>query len=219
MAVQTAPDISARPAPPEARVEPKQPDLQRPWGFGPPHRFSVEQYETMVETGILTRSDKCELIHGVIVAMSPIGGPHSKYVTLLTRLLIGLYPDPWVARPQLPIRLSDSEPEPDLAVCRAKDDLYESGHPAAADVALLVEVSETSLRFDREVKSRLYATEGVPEYWGIDIEGRSVDVFREPSDIGYGFMKRHQAGDLIDLPAIENARLAVDQLFPPPKSK
>lgn len=209
MAVQTLPVA------PQREVKQSVPTRNAQWGFLRPHRFSVEQYEKMIERGILGAQDKVELIEGEILEMSPAGGPHSKYTMKLFRLLAAAYASPWVARIQCPIKLTHSEPEPDIAFYQPHPDEYEAEHPTAKVAVLVVEVSETSLHLDRQIKAPLYAQEGIPEYWIVDLANKSIEVHREPGAAGYGFMKRHGSGDTIDLPAIDGARLAVDELFPP----
>jgi Uma2 family endonuclease len=147
-----------------------------------PHLLTVHDYYRMAEAGVLSPDDRTELIEGEIVDMPPIGSEHAAVVTLLTRLLIRAVDDSVEVRVQAPVRfMPRSEPQPDLALVRRTADAYRGGHPVAEDVLLLIEVSDSTLRFDLEVKARLYATHGIREYWVIDLVNRRVVRHRAPS--------------------------------------
>jgi len=130
-----------------------------------PHRLTVDEYYRMADAGLLSPDDRTELIEGEIVDMPPIGSPHAAIVTMLTERLVRLVGASAQVRVQAPVRfMPRSEPQPDIALVKPRSDAYRNAHPIAADVLLLIEVSESTLRFDLEVKSRLYATHGIPEY-------------------------------------------------------
>ena len=148
--------------------------------------FTVEEYHRMAQAKILGEDDRVELIEGEIVEMTPIGSRHAAIVGRLTHLFseqVGRKAIVWV---QNPIRLGEhSEPQPDISLLKPKDDFYASAHPGPEDVLLLVEVSETSAEYDREVKLPLYARFGIPEVWLVDLEGKAIEVYRDPSSEGY----------------------------------
>lgn len=123
----------------------------------PRHRFSVDDYHRMVDAGLLGEDDRVELLEGDIIDMSPIGSRHAACVDRLTRLLtIGLS-EQAIVRVQGPIRLDElSEPQPDVAVLRRRDDFYATALPGPDDVMVVVEVADTTLAVDREVKAPLY---------------------------------------------------------------
>ena len=128
------------------------------------HHFSVSEYERMGETGVFSPDARVELIEGEIVEMSPIGSSHAACVTLLSRILNQQVRDQAIVSTQNPIRLNDfSEPQPDIAVVRFRDDFYRNAHPGPSDVFLVIEVADTTLEYDRRVKMPLYARAGVPE--------------------------------------------------------
>ena len=144
------------------------------------HRITVDEYYRMAEVGILAPDARVELIEGEIIDMPPIGTGHAGTVAQLARLLLEAVGDR-AQVPQLVVRLSDiSEPQPDLALVRRRDDFYKKKHPGPADTFLIIEVSESSLRYDLQLKAPLYARHGVPEYWVIDLPGRQVRFFRSP---------------------------------------
>ena len=151
----------------------------------------------MAEAGVLSPDDRTELIEGEIIDMAPIGSAHADVVTLLTKHLLRAVGDSAVVRTQLPVRLSTrSEPQPDVAMVRVKPAGYRSAHPSAGDVLLLIEVSDTTLRYDLGVKARLYATHGIAEYWVVDLVADRVWCHRRPSGTNYAEPLQVAAGAL-----------------------
>lgn len=176
-------------------------------------RFTVEQYDHMIRAGIFPPDYRAELIAGEIVEMSPIGPPHAACVGRLTRIFSRLLEEPivWV---QNPIRLDDySEPEPDVAVLKPRDDFYGKSLPTPADVLLVVEVSETTLDYDRKRKLPLYARAGVPEVWVVDLVGELVETFAEPSGDAYGLTGRALRGEELVASAVRGLRLLVSDIL------
>jgi Uma2 family endonuclease len=148
------------------------------------HRITVGEYYRMSEVGILAPDARVELIEGEIIDMGRMGAGHAGIVAHLNRLLVAAVGDGIHVRPQLPILLSDlSEPVPDFALVSADDAFYKKGHPGPEHTFLVIEVSDSSLRYDSQVKAALYARYRIPEYWIIDLPGRQVRFFRSP-DLG-----------------------------------
>ena len=151
------------------------------------HRLDVDAYYKMAEAGILTREDRVELIDGEIIDMNAIGSPHAAIMNaaqpaVCPRRGRGNRP---CRRPR-PVRLdSYNEPEPDLMLLRPRADDYQANHPGAADVLLLIEVSDSSLAYDRGRKLALYAKFGVAEVWIVDLAGAAVEIYRGPKDGAY----------------------------------
>jgi Uma2 family endonuclease len=145
------------------------------------HRITVDEYYRMAEEGILPPDARVELIEGEVIDMAPIGTEHGSTVTHLSRILLQAVGDGADVRTQQVVRLSDrSEPQPDISLVKLRDDFYKKKHPGAEDALLLIEVSETSLRYDLEIKASLYARYKVPEYWVVDLQGRQFRLCREP---------------------------------------
>jgi Uma2 family endonuclease len=152
-----------------------------------PHRLTVREYHRMAEVGLLSRDARVELIEGEIIDMAPIGSRHAVVVDLLAESLIEAAKRSALVRTQGPVRLSRySEPEPDIALLERHVGRYLRSHPTAEDVLLIVEVSDTTLRFDREVKAGLYARHAIPEYWVVDLNDNLVHVLRDPNEGSYG---------------------------------
>jgi Uma2 family endonuclease len=145
-----------------------------------PYCFSVEQYEKMMEAGVLTSADRAELIEGIVIQKMTQHPPHAVAIDYTLDALRTLLPAGWRLREQKPIRLSDSEPEPDLVVVRGPLQLYETRRPGPRDIALIIEVADTSLEGDRQDKGRVYARARIPVYWIINLNDRQVEVYTEP---------------------------------------
>ena len=165
------------------------------------HRLDVDAYYRMAEAGILERGARVELIDGDIIDMPAIGSPHAAVTNRLSRLLVRAVGDATaLVSVQSPLRLDAyNEPEPDLLLLRPRDDDYRGSHPSSADVLLLVEVSDSSLAFDRGTKLALYARFEVPEVWIIDLAGAAIEVFRKPRQDTYAARERRTSGVLAPL--------------------
>lgn len=151
------------------------------------HQHTVADYYRMAETGILPAGLRVELIEGEIIDMAPIGSRHASTVDRLAFLFNRAVGNQAWVRVQNPVRLNDfSEPEPDLALLRWRDDFYAGGHPGPQDVLLIVEVADASLEYDRDTKLPLYARHGIPEAWLIDLAGKRIERHHKPSAQGYG---------------------------------
>jgi Uma2 family endonuclease len=161
-------------------------------------RITVDQYEALIVRGALTENDRVELIDGEIVERAAIGGQHAGCVDDLTELIFLGLAGRATVRVQSPIRLgTTSEAEPDLTLLRRREDSYRDQHPAADAILLVVEVGDSSIDYDRNVKAPLYARSGVPELWLVDLRAQRVDVCREPGPKGYRRIRQALAGETI----------------------
>ena len=176
--------------------------------------FTVDQYARMVELGILTKYDHVELIHGEIVEKMPIGRGRFAAVAALTTLLIERLGRRVVIGSSGSLRVPPrSTPEPDLLVLGPRPDFYREADLRPDDVRLLVEVADTSLRYDREVKGPLYAAAGVPEYWIVDVEGGAVEIYRDPAPGGYQRAQRITRGTSFGPQAFPDVVLSVSDIL------
>jgi Uma2 family endonuclease len=174
-----------------------------------PHRFTVPEYDRMIDLGILKEDARVELIRGEIVSKMPIGDPHVACVDRLNRLFVRAVGDEVTVSIQNPVRLADSEPEPDLVLKRAAS----RGKPVPADILLLIEVAESSLEDDREVKGPLYAENGVAEYWIVNLVDRCVEVHRGPQPNGtYADTRTLRPGDRVEPANLVGVPVAVSDL-------
>lgn len=159
----------------------------------PRRKFTREEYHKLAETGVLREDERVELIEGEIIEMAPVGPEHVAETHGLYDRIRRLFSKGYCVRMQSPLALGESEPEPDLAVVSGKLSDYLHSHPTTA--VLVIEIAQSSLQYDREVKSSLYAKAGIPEYWIIDLENRRLEVYRDPVAIpdapfGYGYRTR-----------------------------
>ena len=175
-------------------------------------RFTVYEYHRMGEAGILHEDDRVELIEGELVEMTPIGGRHAACVRELNRLLVRRLADEMRVDVQNPIRLGEhSEPQPDLAVIRARK--YGERLPGPEDVLLLIEVSDTTLAYDRNVKLPLYARAGIREVWVVNLPGGTIERHTYPSEDAYRSVSNARPGEEIESAALPGLKLAVDDVF------
>ncbi len=147
-------------------------------------KFTVEEYHKLIDNGFFTPDEKFELVEGWIVNKMSRNPPHDVAIFLAQSELSSQLPAEWVMRVQLAVTLSDSEPEPDLAIVRAPGRAYSTRHPNASEIAMVVESSSTSLEFDRSDKARIYAVAGVPVYWILNVVDGQVEVYTNPSEQG-----------------------------------
>ena len=179
------------------------------------HPISAEEYLRMGEAGVFAPEARLELIEGEIVEVAPIHPPHAACVTRLTELFVRRAGGRAIVPVQSPLVISGhSVPQPDVALLQPRVDYYARSHPTASDVLLVVEVSDTTLRFDLETKVPLYARCGLAEAWVVDVNARIIHVFREPSEEGYRTSLAAQIGQGVACVAVPEAAVEVAELFP-----
>ncbi len=178
------------------------------------YRFTVDDYHRMGEAGILTEDDRVELLDGEIVAMAPIGDRHAGEVGQLSSIFTRLLGEQVIVWVQNPIILGPHwEPQPDICLLRPRPDFYKTGKPHAEDVLLVIEVADTTLEMDRQVKIPKYGRVELPEAWILDINDPGLLVFREPYEDGYRSVERISPGDSIAPLAFPNHFVAIADLF------
>jgi Uma2 family endonuclease len=215
MTVATEPAATA--ADPEAVTAS---ELQHDIPDVPIYRLSVAQYHAMGRAGILDEDAPVELLEGWLAQKMTKHRPHTLATLLLRRALERLIEAGWYVDSQEPVTTADSEPEPDIAVVRGDPRDYPDRHPGPHDVALVVEVAESSLRQDRGPKKRVYAAGGIPVYWIVNLEARQIEVYTEPhtSRKASGYRQRHDYGDAVMIPVVldgdEVGHLNVRDLLP-----
>lgn len=176
--------------------------------------FNVDEYYRMAEVGLLSPDDRVELIEGEIVEMSPIGCTHAGTVDRSSTFLQRKLNDAVQVRVQNPIRLNDfSEPQPDLALLKPRKDFYSNWHPAAEDVLVVIEVADTSVNYDRNVKLPLYARAGIPEAWLMILPKDVIEVHSQPKDGKYQKVQRLKRGRTLVSPTIPTLSCKVEDLL------
>ncbi len=154
-------------------------------------RFTVDEYHKLGKAGVLGENDRIELVEGELIQMAPIGSVHAAIVARLQRLFHAGVPQGFAVWTQNPLSLPpSSEPQPDLALIKPRTDDYLGSLPAASDVLLVIEVADTTLAYDRDVKMPLYAKHGIPEAWLIDVGAACLEMHRDPGAEGYRTLLR-----------------------------
>jgi Uma2 family endonuclease len=188
---------------------------QSPMHIEPIRRpFSVDEYDRMVEVGILGKEDHVELIEGEILEMSPIGSRHEACVDRAAALLLPPLLGHSIVRVQGSIRLGDySRPQPDLILLQQRKDYYAAGGAVTRDAFLVIEVSESSIQYDRGPKLRVYARHGVHEVWIEDLTTDTLLVFRDPESGAYKIQLTLQKGDSVAPLAFPELVLSISSLL------
>ncbi|MCU0807155.1 MAG: Uma2 family endonuclease [Candidatus Contendobacter sp.] len=183
-----------------------------------PHRYrlTVAEYHRLGENGIFDEDSRVELIEGDLIAMPPIGEQHASKTRRLNRLFSLQVGDTAIVDVQNPVMLdARSEPQPDMVLLKPRPDFYESAHPRPEDVLLLIEVSDSTLRYDRDTKIPLYARAGIPEVWLLDVAGQRLEIYRRPSPEGYREIHYPAPTDSIAPVLLPELSLSVASLFIP----
>jgi Uma2 family endonuclease len=178
----------------------------------PRHKLTVDHYHKMAETGILTALDRVELIEGELIDMAPIGSRHATRVDYLNRLLVKQVSDDHLVRVQNPVRLGKhSEPEPDIAIVHNRR--YSKAHPIPKDVLLLIEVADTTVQYDREIKVPLYARHHIPEVWLLDLPKGCLEIYLQPGKKGYRQILLPDPDETISPSLVPEVSVRIAELF------
>jgi Uma2 family endonuclease len=176
--------------------------------------ITVEEFDRMWNSGIIKPEDRVELIEGRIVPREPMNAPHMSTMVRMTERLIRALGDVVMISSQLPFIASErSKPFPDFTLVKRRDDYYAAGLPVPSDVVAVVEVSDTSLRFDRGEKLRLYAKVGVPEYWIVDVKKKAIELYRDRHELGYAAPAIAKKADSVAFAAFPDVLFSVDELL------
>ena len=196
---------------------PAAPDVQDPPAYTPQTRkFTVAEYYRMAEAGILKPDERVELIEGEIIVMPPIGPEHADDVDEFNAVFASYAPGRFRIRIQNPVHLDNgSEPQPDAMLLRLRPGGYRAAHPTPADVLLVIEVADSSLAYDRDVKAHLYGRNGIPETWVRNLPEDCIERFTQPGPDGYAQHTVHYRGETITPVSFPDLELAVVELLPP----
>ncbi len=181
----------------------------------PTHDFTVEAYHRMGEAGLF-EAQRVELIAGKIYDMSPISPKHASTVKRLANLLRAMLGEAYLLSVQDPVRIAEhSEPEPDLAILRQRDDYYAESHPGPEDILLIIEIADSSLEKDRTLKLPLYAEAGIPELWIVNLPDQQLERYWAPSVHGYARRHTLRSGETLEHELL--GRLELDAVLGRPK--
>ena len=172
--------------------------------------FTVAEYERMGEAGVFHQDARLELIEGEIIEMSPISSRHAACVNFLSRFLNRTIGDIALVSIQNPIRLNDfSEPQPDVVLLQLRDDFYRGAHPTPADVLLIIEVADTTLEYDRQVKAPLYAKAGIAETWIVNLTEERIEIYAGLSGSAYQTIGHFRRGEEARAHILDNLSVSV----------
>jgi Uma2 family endonuclease len=176
------------------------------------HKFSVEDYHRMGEAGILSPDQRFELIHGEIITRSPVGFKHAATVKRIAAFCHQTFKA--VISIHDPIQLNEnSEPEPDVALLKFTEDFYDDRSPEARDVLLIIEVSDSTLKYDRETKLPLYAANQIPECWIVNLGDRQLEIYRDPTPSGYQQQLTLKDTETVSPQSFPDVAIAVTELL------
>ena len=177
-------------------------------------RFTADDYQRMGQAGILSEDDRVELIDGEVVAMTPIGPRHNAAVNRANRALVTGVGEQAIVQVQGSVRLGRyHEPQPDLVLLRPQADFYASRLPGPEDILLIVEIAESSIEFDRQVKARLYAESGIREYWLADLNVNLLFCYSIPQNGAYRDLTQRHRGQAIAPMMLPECTIPVDVLL------
>ncbi len=179
---------------------------------------SIEYYQ-MMESGIIREGERVELILGQIFSMAAKSTRYTVFVTRLLKELLALAEGRVIIRSQDPISLpNNSEPEPDIVIARLRSDEYINSHPSPADIILVMEVADSSIKFDRDIKAPLYAAAGITEYWIVNLIDNRLEIYRQPSGSIYTSIQIVTPPRSISLPEFPEISLNIGDFFPAQKA-
>ena len=178
------------------------------------YRFTRDDFHRMGEAGVFKSGVRVELIDGEIIEMNPIGRPHRSCVDRLTDILVPSVRSSAIVRVQRSIALGDyGEPEPDLTLLRRRTDFYAESDETPEDILLVIEVADTSESYDRRTKAPLYARNGVPELWIVDLNRTRITRYLDPTPSGYSTTRFYRRGESLSPLAFPNLTISVDDIL------
>ena len=177
-------------------------------------KFTVEEYEKMTTQGIIKPDEKVELIRGEIIKMSPMGTRHASSVDRLIQLFYQKLGQKIILRVQNPIRLNNnSQPEPDLSLLIPRSDFYVAAYPCPQDIYLIIEVSDSTLDYDRYTKIPLYAEANIKEVWIINLKEECLEVYRHPLHDSYQAIQKYYRGESIFIESFPEIELTLIEIL------
>ena len=191
-------------------------DIEKPESTPPITRkkFRADEVYKMTHIGILPEESGWELIDGEIIHRMTVGSRHASIVKRLNRIFTDLRGKAAIISVQDPIHIDEyNEPEPDIALLKPREDFYAENHPQPEDVLLLVEVSDSTVEYDRDHKKNLYAEAGIEEFWLVNLRENTVEVYSQPKNGSYRLTRILEKGEVLQSVAVENLSLAVEEIL------
>ena len=177
-------------------------------------RFKVDYYYKLMRMGLLPEDKRTEIIDGELIEIRAIGSRHASVVKKLNNILGRHFGETAIVSVQDPVRLNDwNEPQPDIALLRPRADFYAESHPTPTDVLLLIEVSDSTLDYDREIKIPLYAESSIPELWLVNLPENTIEVYTQPENGSFQNIEIRRRGETLQARTIENLSLAVNDIL------
>ena len=176
--------------------------------------FTIEEYYRIAAAGVLREDDRVELIEGEIIKMNPIGSRHAACVGRLSKLLERRGGDHAIVWTQNPVEINDySEPAPDVTLLRLRDDFYAHAKPVPGDVLLIIEVSDSTINYDRKVKAPLYARAGIPEMWLVNLPEEVIEVYTHPLNGTYQETRLVRRGESVTVASAGGLTVEADAVL------
>lgn len=177
-------------------------------------KFRVEEICKMVEVGILPEESGWELIDGEVIHRMTIGSKHAGTIIRLGKLFERKIGDKTLVSIQNPIHIDDyNEPEPDIAILKPREDFYAESHPLPDNILLLIEISDSTIKFDREVKKTLYAEAEIAEFWLVNLKDNTIECYSSPKNGNYRLAQILEKGETVKSGTIENLILNVEEIL------
>ncbi|MBF2057709.1 MAG: Uma2 family endonuclease [Cyanobacterium sp. T60_A2020_053] len=174
-------------------------------------KWSLEEYHSLIDNGLLARKN-VELLEGELIEMPPESPLHTHVTVTGSNYLRERLKGAGVIREAHPITLTNSEPEPDIAIVKPHSHEYKYQHPSSEDIFLLIEISNKTLNYDLNDKRKVYAKEGIKEYWVVDIKNQQINIFLNPENEDYQTQKVIREG-VIKIQSFPDLELNINQLF------
>ncbi len=179
-----------------------------------PKRFRVEDFRRMTEAGILPEESGWEIIDGYLVDKMSIGSKHASVVRRISKLLEKKFGEIIQVSGQNPIYIDEfNEPEPDIALLKPREDFYAESHPTAEDILLVIEVSNSTIEYDRDIKKTLYAEAGIIEFWIVNLPDNTIEVYSQPKNGNYRLARILEKGETVESNSVENLKLQVEEIL------
>jgi hypothetical protein len=179
-----------------------------------PRLITTAEYDQMIEKGIYTKYDRMELLNGVFIELPKTTPIHASSASKVSCFFYEKLAEKVIIRHKNPIHLDEySEPEPDIVLAKSQHKNYLENHPTPADILLIMEISDTTLAYDRDAKAGAYSRNGIQQYLLLNLQNETLEDYREPSADGYGAKRTYRSGDVFNLVAFPEIEIKFDDLF------